>query len=194
MSLCWRQLCPLANVIDKPDNSFCLWNLHLIYCRASRAGCCCRWFFLLGYALTWSQGAGMGAGIAALVPAAGCHTAEPRAAGTGDWVTRLKSLFAACWEALIQRDMRNSCLVFRWKSAMHNKKQLKVARNSVSGDARVADGLLSLPMKIMLINILQNWLCLNICFLWTCDYQLFWKINFGNISTDIFLWNSFLEV
>lgn len=134
----------------------------------------------------------------------GCWDSSPR---TSCWVPhcRAKSSwhrglgyraekFAACWEALIQRDMRNSCLVFRWKSAMHNKKQLKVARNSVSGDARVADGLLSLPMKIMLINILQNWLCLNICFLWTCDYQLFWKINFGNISTDIFLWNSFLEV
>lgn len=122
------------------------------------------------------------------------HRSEPRAADTGDWVTRLKSLFAACWEVLIQKEMRNSCLVFRWKSAMHNKKQLKVAWNSVSCDAREADGRLSLPMKIMLINILQNWFQLNICFLWACDYQLFWKINFGNISTDIFLWNRFLEV
>lgn len=122
------------------------------------------------------------------------HCSQPRAADAGDWVTRLKSLFAACWEVLTQKETRNSCLGFRWKSAMHNEKQLKVAWNSVSCDARIADGLLSLPMKIMLINILQNWLRSNICFLWACDYQLFWKTNFGNVSTDIFLWNSFLEV
>lgn len=158
-------------------------------------GCSCRWFFLLGCALTLSQDCWHGEWSNS--PCTSCwvpHCSQPRAADAGDWVTRLKSLFAACWEVLIQKETRNSCLVFRWKSAMHNEEQLKVAWNSVSGDARAADGLLSLPMKIMLINILQNWLGLNICFLWACDYQLFWKINFGNISTDIFLWNSFLEV
>lgn len=106
-----------------------------------------------------------------------------------------KKLVCCLSGVLIQKEIRNSCLVFRWESAMRNKKQLKVPWNSgISGDARAADGLLSPQMKIMLINILQNWLQLNICFLWAYDYQLIWKMNFGNIWIDLFLWNSILEI
>lgn len=139
VSLCWRQLCPLANVIDKPDNSFCHWSLHLIYCRESHAGCSCGWFFLLGYALTLSQDCWHGEWSNS--PCTSCwvpHCTEPRAADAGDWVTRLKSLFAACWEVLIQKEVRNSHLVFRWKSAMHNEKKWLETESLVMPEQQMA--------------------------------------------------------
>lgn len=125
-----KVLCPLANVIDNPDKSFCHWSLRLIYCTGSPADCFSRWFFLLGFS---DFEPGSWHGCWSNVPCTGCwvpRCRDPRAADTEDWVTSPKTLFVACLEVLIQKEARNSCLVFRWKSAMQSKKQLKVPWNS----------------------------------------------------------------